>query len=105
MKDITLENYLKSIKPIDTIQPKKLEKPGVTEEGKTFTETLKESINEVNKLQKEAETAIKNLATGETNDIHNTMIAIEKADISFKMMMKVRNKILEAYQEIMRMQV
>ena len=105
MKDITLENYLKSIQPTDIVQPKKLEKPGVTTEGKTFSETLKESISEVNQLQKEAETAIQDLATGKTNDIHNTMIAIEKADISFKMMMKVRNKILDAYQEIMRMQV
>jgi flagellar hook-basal body complex protein FliE len=41
----------------------------------------------------------------ENQDIHNTMIAIEKADLSFQMMMQIRNKIINAYEEIMRMQV
>jgi len=41
----------------------------------------------------------------ETQDIHNTMIAIEKADLTFQLMMQVRNKIISAYEEIMRMQV
>ncbi len=43
--------------------------------------------------------------TGETQDLHTTMIAVQKADLSFQMMMQVRNKIVQAYQEIMRMQV
>jgi flagellar hook-basal body complex protein FliE len=43
--------------------------------------------------------------TGESQDLHNTVIAMQKADLSFQMMMQVRNKIVQAYQEIMRMQV
>ena len=43
--------------------------------------------------------------TGESQDLHNTVIAMQKADLSFQMMMQVRNKIVQAYQEIIRMQV
>jgi flagellar hook-basal body complex protein FliE len=70
----------------------------------SFSKTLKESIQEVNRLQQEADRAIESLATGETKDIAQTMIAVEKANISFQLMTQVRNRILEAYQEIMRMQ-
>jgi flagellar hook-basal body complex protein FliE len=45
------------------------------------------------------------LMTGESQDLHTTVIAMQKADLSFQMMMQVRNKIVQAYQEIMRMQV
>ena len=71
----------------------------------SFGKILTNSIKEVNKLQKEAEKASINLVTGQETDIHNTMIAIEKADISFRLMMQVRNKIVAAYEEIKRMQV
>lgn len=70
----------------------------------SFTETFKASITEVNRLQKEADQAIEALATGETKDIAQTMVAVEKANISFQLMTQVRNRIIEAYQEIMRMQ-
>jgi flagellar hook-basal body complex protein FliE len=70
-----------------------------------FSGVLKDSIQKVNNLQVEANKAIQDLATGRTENIHEAMIAIEKADISFKMMMQVRNKILEAYREIIHMQL
>ncbi len=74
-------------------------------EGKPFIETLKESLAQVNSLQKDAGTAVGDLTTGKNQEIHQTMIAIEKADVSFQMMMQVRNKILSAYEEISRMQI
>jgi flagellar hook-basal body complex protein FliE len=49
--------------------------------------------------------AIKELVAGRTKNIHETMLAIERADTSLKLMMQVRNKVLDAYREIMRMQV
>jgi len=98
VKDITIQSTLESLMQ-DPSQ--KVERPV---EGKSFQETLKESLEKVNELQKEADEAVKKLATGEGGNIHETMLAIEKADISFRMMMQVRNKIVEAYQEIMRMQ-
>jgi len=73
--------------------------------GPSFSQILKESIEEVNRLQQEADKAIQNLARGEHKSIHETMIALEKADISFQMIMQIRNKLIEAYQEIMRMQI
>lgn len=73
--------------------------------GKAFMETLKESLSQVNHLQKEADIAVNDLVSGKDQEIHQTMIAVEKADISFQLMMQVRNKILRAYEEISRMQV
>ena len=71
----------------------------------SFGEVLKESISEVNRLQEEADGAVQSLASVQTTNLHETMIALEKADISFRLMMQVRNKILDAYQEIMRTQL
>jgi flagellar hook-basal body complex protein FliE len=74
--------------------------------GKTsFADVLKDSISEVNRLQQKADASITQLATGGKADLHETMIAMEEASISFKLMMQVRNKIVEAYQEVMRIQV
>ncbi len=73
--------------------------------AKPFSESLKESLNEVNQLKKIAKESITDLATGKDQVLHQTMIAVEKADVSFKLMMQVRNKILSAYEEINRMQL
>lgn len=78
---------------------------GPAEERPGFKENLLESIKQVNDLQLKAHQAMEDLATGRSNNLHEAMIAIQKAEISFKMMMQVRNKIISAYQEIMRMQV
>ncbi|MEW6264163.1 MAG: flagellar hook-basal body complex protein FliE [Thermodesulfobacteriota bacterium] len=79
-------------------QPPADDRPG-------FLETLKETIKNTNEAQVKAHTAMEELAAGKSANIHETMIAIQKADISFKMLMQVRNKIINAYQEIMRMPV
>jgi flagellar hook-basal body complex protein FliE len=72
---------------------------------KSFGEILKSHLVEVNHLQTSADAAAQKLASGQDKDIHNTMIAMEKAGVAFQLTMQVRNKVLEAYQEIMRMQV
>jgi flagellar hook-basal body complex protein FliE len=79
--------------------------PGKTQEGASFGDMLKNAISTVNEVQKQSDVEIQKLMTGETEDLHTTMIAVQKADVSFQMMMQVRNKIVQAYQEIMRMQV
>ena len=77
----------------------------VSDEKKpSFSNTLRASIEEVNRLQRQADKAIESLAVGETKDVAQTMIAVEKANISFQLMTQVRNRLLEAYQEVMRMQ-
>ncbi len=72
---------------------------------KSFGEILKSSIGRVDQLKKEADQAIQALATGQETDIHGTMIALEKASVSFQLMMQVRNKVIDAYKEIARMSV
>ncbi len=74
-------------------------------QGPAFGETLTDAIAEVNELRLEADKAIEDLAIGQTDDIQSTIMAMEKADLSFKLMMEMRNKILSAYQEVMRTQV
>ncbi len=73
--------------------------------GKSFADTLKDSIQQVNQLQKDADVKMQQLATGKTDNIQDVMIAAEKADIGLRLMMQVRNKIVDAYQEVMKMQV
>jgi flagellar hook-basal body complex protein FliE len=80
--------------------------PGVSETGaKSFADTLKEAVNNVNTQQQEADKKMQDLAVGKNQDIADVMITAEKADISLKLMTSVRNKIIEAYQEVMKMQV
>jgi flagellar hook-basal body complex protein FliE len=81
-------------------------KPANTEQGGTsFSEILGTAIQEVNDLQSQAGEQVQKAMTGEMTDIHTAMIAVQKADVSFQMMMQVRNKLVSAYQEIMKMQV
>jgi len=84
---------------------KKTDAAGSTPGADTFSTVLKDSINKVNTLQTDADKAIEGLASGQVNNVHETMIAIEKANLSFNMMLQVRNKLLSAYEEVMRMQV
>jgi flagellar hook-basal body complex protein FliE len=71
----------------------------------TFSAFLQEAVSGVNRLQQEAETAVQHHTIGKTHNLHDTMMAVEKADISLRLLMQVRNKAVEAYQEIMRMQI
>lgn len=71
----------------------------------SFADTLRQSIAEVNQLKTQADASTEDLAVGKTTDIQGTILAMEKADISFKVMMEVRNKIISAYKEVMSTQV
>ena len=79
--------------------------PAVGPEAKSFADTLKEAVGQVNTLQKQADIKMQELATGKTSNVQEVMIATEKADIALRLVMQVRNKIIDAYQEIMKMQV
>jgi len=74
-------------------------------DGKTFSEILTKSFENVNEQQHQADSAIKELVSGRSKNIHETLLTVERADASLKLAMQVRNKILDAYREIMRMQV
>lgn len=72
---------------------------------KSFGHFLSEALGEVNKLQSDAANASVRLAAGKVQDVSEVVIASEKAAIALQLTMQVRNKVVEAYQEVMRMQV
>ncbi len=78
--------------------------PGGKGDGNLFLDSLKDAMADVTDTQKTMNTSIVDLQAGK-GALHETMINVEKADISFKMLMNVRNKVLEAYKEVMRMPV
>ncbi len=100
MHNITVTNHLETPTPLET-----REKQGIGSQEGAFAEMLSGAISETDHLRKTANAAVADLASGNNVDIHKTMIAMEKASISFKLMMQVRNKVIAAYQEIMRTQV
>lgn len=71
----------------------------------SFSEYLRQAIKEVDDLQKQADKAAMGVITGEVTDLHQAVLAAEKAMLSLQLTLQVRNKVLEAYQEIMRMPV
>ncbi|HLP47865.1 MAG TPA: flagellar hook-basal body complex protein FliE [Candidatus Deferrimicrobium sp.] len=73
--------------------------------GHSFSSVLENAIAEVNNDQLKAEDSIQNYVSGKETSLHNTLISLEKADISFRLMMQVRNKLLDAYQQVMRTNV
>jgi flagellar hook-basal body complex protein FliE len=70
-----------------------------------FYDILKDSFKQLNQYQLDADENIQNLVTGQVDDIHSVMIAIQKAQISLQFAVQIRNRVMDAYQEIMRMQV
>jgi flagellar hook-basal body complex protein FliE len=71
----------------------------------SFADTLKEAVGTVNQLQLDSDKKAQELATGKTTNIPEVMMAAEKADIALRMMVQMRNKMIEAYQDVMKMQV
>jgi flagellar hook-basal body complex protein FliE len=78
---------------------------GTQSAGKSFSDTLNDALKNVNELQKSSDKGMQDLATGRTDNIPEVMIAAEKADLALKLMVQVRNKIIDAYHEVMKMQV
>ena len=70
-----------------------------------FMNTLQQAIGKANDIQLEAGQATEALMTGQTQNIHQTMVALQEADVSFQLMMQIRNKLVSAYEEIQRMQI
>lgn len=70
--------------------------------GSEFLNTLRTAINQVSQLQSQADTQVAGMLNGDGQDVHSAMIAVEKADLAFELMVQVRNKIVSAYQEVSR---
>ncbi len=86
-------------KPIDTRTPG--EKGGSGTTGETpFADSLKSAMDAIGSMQNDADAKVAQLLGGNGQDVHSAMIAVEKANLSFQMMVQVRNKIVQAYQQI-----
>jgi flagellar hook-basal body complex protein FliE len=102
MNEVTFNSGLESL---NGKNPAKTAKTGSAQNQETFGKMLARSLDDVNQLKLKADEAVENLAAGKQKDIHATMIALEKADIAFQLLMQVRNKIISAYETVMRTQV
>lgn len=74
-------------------------------EGPSFQDTLEDAIDSVDASQKKADAEVEAFVAGEKENVHDVMISMNQAELHFQLMTEVRNKSLEAYQELMRMQV
>ena len=91
-----------SIRPEATAPTAKPDSAGGPE---SFGATLKSAVREVNGLQVQADKVSAKMATGDLQDVHQAMIAMQKASLALQFSVQVRNKVIDAYQEIMRTQV
>ena len=73
--------------------------------GVSFRDTLNGFLNDVNQLQKQSDEAVKKFASGEITDVHQVMTASDEAKVAFNLMMEMRNKVMEAYQEVLRIRL
>jgi flagellar hook-basal body complex protein FliE len=73
--------------------------------GASFAETLSQAVQQVSDLQGQADTLATKVATGDLDNVHQAIIAMEKANLALELTVQVRNKAIEAYQELMRTQV
>lgn len=97
---------IQAIKPFSTADLLRAKSvSGVENSGVDFAQELKAALGNVNQMQVEGEHAMSDIATGSVKDLHQAAIAIDKAEISMKLMLEVRNKALNAYKEITRTQM
>jgi len=100
MERISINNHLE-VPGLNRIK----EGSSSTENGGSFAKALSGAIDQVNQMKIEADRSVQGVAEGKNVDIHQTMIAMEKASVSFQLLMQTRNKVIDAYKEMMRMGV
>ncbi|MBU0755360.1 MAG: flagellar hook-basal body complex protein FliE [Planctomycetes bacterium] len=76
-------------------------RPGVTEVGKNFAELFENLVGGANEMNTKAKASVEGLLTGEVDNIHEVMVAVNKADLSFRFLVEIRNKLQEAYKDLM----
>jgi flagellar hook-basal body complex protein FliE len=109
LNEYNARDWVKSAKlnSLDELNLSELKTDDLFDKRKTpsFSEMLADSVAEVNSLQKQANVAMEKLVTGQSEDLDGTLLAADKAFTAFQAMNKIRTKVIDAYREIMRMQV
>jgi flagellar hook-basal body complex protein FliE len=98
-------NNLASLGNVAGVGASSAKTAGVSTNGASFADALKNSIEEVSRLQQDASRAVESLAAGNTEDVSGVMTAMEKADLAFKTLLAIRAKLMDAYEEIKSIQV
>ena len=98
-------NQFPSLAPVAETGRKPVSAGHGAAEGADFGDILKQALQEVDAAQHTSEQEARNLMSGEATDMHTAILAVQKADVSFQMMMAVRSKLIDAYREVMRMQM
>jgi flagellar hook-basal body complex protein FliE len=91
--------------PIGPLHPDGAAGPGAPQKGGSFADMVGQLVQEVDAKGKTAESEMKHLMLGESDNIHRSMIAMQEAGVAFTLLVEVRNKLVESYQELMRMPV
>lgn len=91
--------------PGGPLTPPKVAAPQVDPNAPSFKDFLHEQIDKVNELQRDAKEAVEDLATGRRDDLEGVILATQKADTAFRMLLAVRNKMMDAYQEVKELRV
>jgi flagellar hook-basal body complex protein FliE len=97
----------RSIEPVEGLDPQAslAQADGNTQEGPGFINMLREQIDEVIDIQQQAEVIQQQFTVGQIDDINQVILAVQKADLALNFALALRNKVIEAYQEISRMQI
>jgi len=90
---------------ITLLPPQVTDTGAVTKSSSSFGDMITSMMNKVNQDQVASDQAVARLQSGDAKHLHEVMIAVEEADISLRMLVQMRNKALNAYEEIMRMQI
>ncbi|MGR3179074.1 MAG: flagellar hook-basal body complex protein FliE [Candidatus Anammoxibacter sp.] len=90
---------------IESLKHQNIKKLDGDNNGVSFKNTLGNFVSDVNQMQLKADSAIEDFATGKITNMHEVMISMKKAEMSFQFLMETRNKLVEAYREVSRMQV
>jgi flagellar hook-basal body complex protein FliE len=96
MNDIS---FLRNTGAASSFQP-----PGTSKSSDHFLEALSGAVEAVNGIHVDATSKVAGMLSGNGQDIHSAMIAVERADLAFQLVMQVRNKVVNAYQEVAHMQ-
>jgi len=105
MADITMGG-LNPIRPIAPVaEPGTGSAPAAPASGRDFKSYLLESLEKVNQLQQEADAGVQRLMTGQTDNMAEVFSASRKAEVAFDLLMEIRNKLIDAYNELKQMRV
>jgi len=91
--------------PSTAITPPVVQPAGSPDAGSIFQSAFRSAVNTVDQMKTQADQSVQSFLSGENEDVHTAVLAVQRADLSFSLFQQVRNRVVAAYQEVMKMQV